>query len=177
MHLQVTWMVPHTNYYQWVITPQTNPRSTTLGRTSRRRVRSHLRLSLIGPSPQIQICRKFLLRFSTQGMQVPRTHWAQMSRAAWCQRFCSSHHLQPRIKTPSFHHFLQGRAATLFYAHSDVQFTATPPIMLWVRLLLSVGLPHPTSCKDHRLVHDSPMSLIPTCTKTINGPSTTCTSA
>ena len=164
-------MVPHTDYYQCMITPHTNPRST------RRPVRSRLPLSSIGSSPQIQICRKFLLRFSTQRMQVPRTHSVQMSRATWGQRFCGCHHLQPRTKTPPFHHYLQGRAATLFYALSDAQCTATPLTMLWVRLLRSVGLPHPTPCKDHRLVLDSPVSLISTSAKTINGPSATCTSA
>ena len=164
------------DYQCRVITPRTNTLSPTSCRTTRRRVRGSLPLSSIGPSSQIQIRRKSMLQFSPQEMQVPRIHSVQMSRATWRQHFCSCHHLRLRFKTPSFHHCLQGRAATSFCAHSYVQCTATPPTMPWVRLLLSVGLPHPTSCKNYRLVLDPPMSLIPTCTKAINGPSTTYTS-
>jgi len=106
---------------------------------------------------------------------VPRTHSAQMSRETWGQRFCSRCPLRPRIKTSSFHHYLQGKAATLSCVHSHVQRCAViSPTMLCVRRIPAMNLPHPMEYKSHRLVLDSTISLTLRCMRAINGPSTTC---
>ena len=164
MHLPVTRAFPHTKY-QWVITPYSSSRGTTLGLMRRRRLRSRLRLWSIGTLPQIQIRRRYLLRFSPQETQAPRTYSVQMSKET----------LRPRIKPSASHHPLLGKAVTLFRVHSHVQrCTAVPPTKPCARLVPLSSMLHPTECKSHRLVLDSTISLILRCMRTTNGPSMTC---